>query len=174
MKIVLIAALNDERIIGRNGDLPWHYRQDMQHFMATTMGAPCIMGRRTYESFPRRPLPGRPNLVLSRQVDYDLASGAQRFENLPTALDHCRQQASECVFICGGQGVYEAALPLAHQMILTHVPDRVDDGDTYFPEWSEQEWEIVDEREEVGLRYLTYDRIAAPHVLSTPDPIAPL
>ena len=174
MKIVLIAALNAARIIGREGGLPWHYRQDMLHFMDTTMGAPCIMGRRTYESFPRRPLPGRPNLVLTRQADYDLATGAQRFEDLPAALDHCHRQDTASVFICGGQGVYEAALPMADQMILTHVPDQVDDGDTYFPAWNEQEWEIVGERSEGGLRYVTYDRIVAPQSLSTPDPVAPL
>ncbi|MBT4100603.1 MAG: dihydrofolate reductase [Gemmatimonadetes bacterium] len=158
MKIALIAALNAQRVIGRAGDIPWHYKQDMLHFMRTTMGAPCIMGRLTYESFPRRPLPGRPNLVLSRQQDYALAEGAHRFDDLPTALQHCRELNAEFAFVCGGQGVYERALPLAHQMILTHVPDVVDDADTFFPTWDAAAWQIVDDREEDGLRYVTYER----------------
>jgi dihydrofolate reductase len=158
MKIALIAALNAQRVIGRAGDIPWHYRQDMLHFMRTTMGAPCIMGRLTYESFPKRPLPGRPNLVLSRQQDYPLAEGARRFDDLATALGYCRQLNTAFAFVCGGQAVYEQALPLADQMILTHVPDVVDGADTFFPAWDAAAWQIVDDTEEDRLRYVTYER----------------
>ena len=161
MKISLIAALNEQHVIGHAGGMPWHYKADMQHFMSTTMGAPCVMGRKTYESFPRRPLPGRLNLVLTRQEKYELAEGALRFDDLDGALEHCRNLPCETVYICGGQGVYEQALPVANQMILTHVPDVVDDGDTYFPVWSAEEWKIVDVREEDGLRYLTYERVTS-------------
>ncbi len=161
MILSLIAALNAQHVIGRKGTLPWHYRADMEHFMRTTMGAPCIMGRRTYESFPRRPLPGRENLVLTRNTTYELARGARRFDDLTAAIDHCQQLRSERVYICGGQSVYEAALPQAQQMVLTFVPDVIDDGDTFFPQWPGQQWQIVDEREEAGLRYVTYDRVAS-------------
>jgi dihydrofolate reductase len=156
VKICLIAALSPDLVIGRDGDMPWHYPADMKHFMRTTIGHPCIMGRRTYESFPKRPLPKRPNLVLTQNAQCDL-TGAQRFADLTAALNHCRAQDCPVVYICGGGGVYREALPLGHEMILTHVPDRVE-GDTYFPAWNETDWEIVDEVSEEGLRFLTYHR----------------
>lgn len=157
MKISLIAAVSPDLVIGHNGDLPWRYPADMEHFMRTTVGHACIMGRRTYESFPRRPLPRRPNLVLTRKSDYELAPGVLRFDTLTAALAHCRQQQHEQVFICGGGGVYRDALPLADEMILTHVPDRVT-GDTYFPQWDEHAWQIVDEKSEDDLRFSYYQR----------------
>lgn len=157
MKICLIAAVSPDLVIGQDGDLPWRYPADMKHFMGTTMGHPCIMGRLTYESFPRRPLPKRPNLVLTRRQDYELAAGAQRFDTLASALTYCRRQPYDKAFICGGGGVYSEALAQADEMILTHVPDQVQ-GDTYFPQWSEDEWQIVDEKLEDSLRFSIYQR----------------
>jgi dihydrofolate reductase len=157
MRISLIAAVSPDRVIGQDGALPWRYASDMQHFMRTTTGYPCIMGRRTYESFPRRPLPRRPNLVLTRDSAYPLAAGVLRFDNLTSALEHCRAGQHTVAYVCGGGGVYQEALPLADEMILTHVPDRVD-GDTFFPTWHEDEWQIVDEKSEDGLRFVFYRR----------------
>lgn len=157
MKISLIAAVSPDLVIGRDGDLPWRYPADMKHFMRTTIGHPCIMGRRTYESFPKRPLPKRPNLVLTRQVDYALTAGASRFEDLLTALDHCRKESAAVVFVCGGGGVYREALPMADEMILTHVPDQVQ-GDTHFPVWDPEVWQVVDEKLQDGLRFSFYQR----------------
>ncbi len=157
MKASLIAAVSPDLVIGREGQIPWHYSADMNHFMRTTIGHPCIMGRLTYESFPRRPLPKRPNLVLTRNADYVLASGALRFADLGAALAHCRAEERPVAYVCGGSSVYCEALPLADEMILTHVPDRVE-GDTRFPEWSQQEWHIVDEKSEGELRFSFYQR----------------
>ncbi|MFP6643015.1 MAG: dihydrofolate reductase [Candidatus Latescibacterota bacterium] len=157
MKVSLIAAVSPDLIIGREGDMPWHYPIDMRHFMDTTIGHPCIMGRLTYESFPRRPLPRRPNLVLTRNADYVLKTGAVRFDNLLAALDHCRAEDRPVVYICGGGGVYREALPLADEMIITHVPDRVE-GDTHFPAWKPEEWQVVDEKSEEDLRFSVYQR----------------
>jgi len=157
MKISLIAAVSPDLVIGRDGDMPWHYPADMKHFMRTTIGHPCIMGRRTYESFPRRPLPKRPNLVLTRNADYLLRAGAVRFDDLLAALAHCRTEDRPVAYVCGGGGVYREALPLADEMILTHVPDRVE-GDTYFPVWNQEEWQVVDEKSEDGLRFSVYQR----------------
>lgn len=158
MKISLIAALSPDRVIGADGDMPWHYPLDLKHFMRTTMGHPCIMGRRTYESFPKRPLPKRPNLVLTRDESYELADGVLRFDGLDSALAHCREAGHPVAYICGGGGVYADALPRADEMILTHVPDRVD-GDTHFPAWDAQEWQVVDEKSEGGLRFCWYARV---------------
>ena len=159
MRIVLIAAVSPDLAIGRGGTLPWHYPADMAHFMSTTVGHPCVMGRRTYESFPRRPLPRRPNLVLTRSPDYRLAPGARAFPDLDAALAHCRAGGHEVVFICGGESIYRQALPAAHEMILTHVPDDVQ-GDTHFPAWDAQVWDVVDEKTEGDLRFCTYRRHA--------------
>lgn len=157
MKISLIAAVSPDGVIGRDGDLPWRYPADMKHFMDTTDGHPCIMGRRTYESFPRRPLPRRLNLVLTRDPHYPLPAAVLRFSDLTAALDHCRALGAPVVFVCGGESVYRESLPLADELVLTHVPDRVQ-GDTHFPEWSAAEWEVVAGRQEGPLRFCTYRR----------------
>ncbi|MEE2657205.1 MAG: dihydrofolate reductase [Candidatus Latescibacterota bacterium] len=157
MKITLIAALAGNRVIGRDGSLPWRFPVDMRHFMRTTMGNPCIMGRRTYESFPKRPLPGRLNIVLTRNIDYTLPDGALRCHDLASALRHCTDIGSERVYICGGASVYRDALPDADEMILTHIPGDYE-GDVRFPEWDGQEWQIVGTCEETGLRFSTYQR----------------
>lgn len=157
MKICLIAAVSPDLVIGNEGDLPWHHQADMKHFMKTTLGHPCIMGRRTYESFPRSPLPRRPNLVLTRNAEYPLPAEVDRFADLPAALTHCRAAGYDTAYICGGEGVYREAMPLATEMLLTHVPDRVA-GDTHFPAWEAAAWDVVDERREAGLRWATYQR----------------
>lgn len=161
MRRILIAALSPDLVIGRDGKLPWHYPEDMRHFMRTTLGHPCIMGRRTYESFPRRPLPGRLNLVLTRNPGYAVSSGAETWGTLEDALERCAASASERVYILGGEGVFRQAIGSADEMVLTHVPDRVD-GDTHFPQWDPATWQIVDTREAGGLRYVTYCRRPAP------------
>jgi len=157
MKIHLIAAVSPDLVIGRGGGLPWHYPADMRHFMRTTMGHPCLMGRRTWESLPRKPLPGRPNLVLTRNPDFAAVEGMQPFHGLEAALDHCRRAGWPRVYVCGGASVYAEALPLAHEMVLTRVPDRAE-GETRFPEWDPREWTVTEEREEGPLRFVTYRR----------------
>lgn len=159
MEIVLIAAVSPDLVIGRDGGLPWHYPADLAHFLRTTLGHPCIMGRRTYESFPRRPLPGRSNLVLTRDSAYPLAPGVLRFGDLDSALAHLRAERCPTAFVCGGEGVYRQALPLADAMVLTHVPDRVA-GDTRFPAWRDDDWELVAERADGPLRFCHYRRRA--------------
>ena len=157
MRIILIAAVSPGLVIGRDGGLPWHRPDDMRHFMGTTVGHPCIMGRRTYESFPRRPLPGRLNLVVTGNARYEVGAGALVFPSPDAALDHCRRLNAERAFVLGGEGIYRQMLPGADEMILTHVPDRVE-GDRHFPAWDEAEWEIVDSIEKGELRFLTYQR----------------
>lgn len=157
MRITLIAAVSPDLVIGRDGRLPWHYPEDMRFFARTTIGHPCIVGRRTYESFPRRPLPKRPNVVVTRNAAYEVAPGALALPSTEAALDHCRSLGARRAMVLGGEEIYRQILPVAHEMILTHVPDRVE-GDTCFPQWDENEWEIVDSREEGALRFVTYQR----------------
>lgn len=157
MELILIAALNPQRLIGRDGGLPWHYRADLQHFKRTTLGHPILAGRRTYESFPVRPLPGRPNIVLSRDPAYRVAEGVYLCANLEAALQRGRETATGKLFVVGGAELYRLTLPLADQLLLTWVPDQVE-GDTYFPPWPETEWRETESRCEGPLRFVTYRR----------------
>jgi len=157
MRITLIAAVSPDLVIGVDGGMPWHYPADMRHFMRTTMGHPCIVGRRTYESFPRRPLPRRPNLVITRDASYRAGADAMVFTSPEAALDHCRSARAERVFVLGGEAIYRHMLPAAHEMVLTHVPDEVR-GDAHFPAWSEADWQVVDNTEKGALRFVTYQR----------------
>lgn len=157
MKLILIAALNPRRLIGRKGTLPWHYPADLQHFKRSTLGHPILAGRKTYESFQRRPLPGRPNLVLSRDPGYQVPAGVYLCHTLGEALDCGRRLGTGKLFVVGGAQLYELTLPIADELSLTWVPDLVE-GDTFFPSWDEAEWAEVETREEGVLRFVSYRR----------------
>jgi len=138
MKIIIIVAMTKDRLIGRGGRLPWHDSEDLKHFKRTTSGHAVIMGRRTWESIGR-PLPDRRNIVISRQTDFR-AAGADVVHSLQEAIDLCRQRAEEQAFIIGGAQLYEQALPMADEMIVTSVEAECRRGDTFFPPWDESEW----------------------------------
>ncbi|MSR82361.1 MAG: dihydrofolate reductase [Candidatus Latescibacteria bacterium] len=157
MKLILIAALNPHRLIGREGGLPWHYPADLKHFKRSTLGHPILAGRKTYESFQRRPLPGRPNLVLTRDPGYQVPAGVYRCHTLEEALACGRQLDTGKLFVVGGAQLYEQTLMIADELLLTWVPDLVV-GDTYFPEWNKSEWEVGESREEGVLRFVSYRR----------------
>ncbi len=127
-QLILIAAMAKNRVIGRDGRIPWHIPEEQQRFKAITMGHTLLMGRRTYESIGR-PLPGRRTIVISRQHDY-AAPGCRVAASLGEALSLCAQE--EKVFIAGGGGLYQEALPLADALILS-VLDREMAGDVFFP-----------------------------------------
>lgn len=159
MDTVIIAALTAARVIGRDGQLPWHYPADMRHFERTTTGHPCVMGRRTYESFPRRPLRNRTNIVLTRNPDYEVPPGVVLMDDLGTASAFAAAAGASKLFVLGGVRVYEQALPTVDEMILTHIPLQVE-GDAYFPEWDARQFEVV-ERQPLGdgeLEVVTYRR----------------
>ena len=143
-KITLIAAMADNRAIGQDGDMPWHLPRELQHFKAATMGHTIVMGRKTHESIGR-PLPGRQNVVISRQPGYS-AEGCDCAESLEQAI---RIAQSEEVMIIGGGQIYAAAMPLADRMILTLV-ECTPEADTWFPTWSESDWQITGERQELA------------------------
>ena len=139
MEIALIYARAANGVIGKDGTMPWHLPEDMAHFKQLTQGAPVIMGRKTWDSLPPRfrPLPGRTNIVVSRQVDWN-ESGAQRASSLRDALRICEQ--SPTVWVIGGAQIYAEALPLAHRLEVTEI-DRDFEGDAHAPvlgsEWVE-------------------------------------
>ena len=138
MNIALIVAISEDGTIGDQGKIPWHIREDLQRFKRLTMGHPIIMGRKTYESIGK-PLPGRTNIVLTQSASFTAPPGVLTFASLNAALDHCRRQNEQSVFIIGGRKVYEAALPLADKLFVTEVHRRVA-GDTTFPDYNRDEW----------------------------------
>ena len=159
MKLILIAALNQDRLIGAEGSLPWHYPADLQHFKRSTLGHPILAGRKTFESFPRRPLPGRPNIVLTRDRGYQVPEGVYRCHSLAEALARGAALGTGKLYAVGGAQIYQLCLPLADEMLLTWVPDRLA-GDTYFPAWDEGDWTEAESRQEGPLRFVTYRRAA--------------
>ena len=132
-------------VIGRGGGLPWRLAADMRRFRALTLGKPVIMGRKTWESLPRRPLPGRLNVVLSRQPEYE-ATGAVAADNFAEALAIAREQAAEDgkdeVCVIGGADLFALALPRAARIYLTEV-DGEPAGDVIMPPLDESGWREV-------------------------------
>ncbi len=145
MKISLIWAMDRNRVIGRSNDLPWHLARDMKHFMTTTRGHPVIVGRRTFESMDRRPLPGRPTIVVTSDRQYQ-APGAVVVGDLDAALAEaaarCGEMAVDEAFIIGGARLYRLGLEVADRLYVTEVDAQVE-GDTFFPELDWAGWQPV-------------------------------
>lgn len=154
-RIQLVVAYSANRVIGRNNTLPWRLPSDLQHFKRVTMGKPIIMGRNTWHSLGR-PLPGRPNLVLSRDPGFT-AEGATMHPNLASAIAACGD--AEAICIIGGEQVFKAALDIADEIIATEVHAQVE-GDTFFPElpsgWVEVERFAQPEENGLAFDFVTY------------------
>ncbi|HQQ72049.1 MAG TPA: dihydrofolate reductase [Alicycliphilus sp.] len=141
MEIALIYARAANGVIGKDGSMPWHLPEDLAHFKALTQGCPVIMGRKTWDSLPARfrPLPGRANIVITRQEDWS-ESGVQRVSSLREALSLAEQTGGATAWIMGGAQIYAQALPLATRIEVTEIA-RDFDGDAHAPtpgpEWVE-------------------------------------
>ena len=162
---VIIVACTKDFAIGRNGDLLYHISDDLKRFKSLTMGHPIIMGRKTFESFPNGALPGRRNIVVTRNNEYS-AIGADTALSLKDALSMCGDD--EEPFVIGGGEIYVEALPLAKRMELTLIDALAPDADTFFPALSSSEWGISmddiefdrrDDRCGVKYTFLSLDRI---------------
>jgi len=131
--------------IGVSGNLPWHLADDLAFFKQATLNKPIIMGRRTWESLPKRPLPKRDNIVLTRDWAYQ-AEGGRTFSALRPAIEAgkalARAAGQSEVFVVGGQALYQACLPLADLLYITEVDTTVE-GDAFFPDFDESEFEEV-------------------------------
>ena len=145
MEKIIISALDEERAIGKSGDIPWHYPEDLKYFKEKTTGYSVLMGRKTYESLPEdfRPLPDRENIVLTRS-DPKFNESVKVVNSLEEAYQSAE---NEKLFIAGGASVYEQTLDDADKIILTKIPG-THDGDTFFPEWDEENWDLESKREE--------------------------
>lgn len=148
----LIAAVAENGVIGNDNALPWHLPDDLKRFKAITMGHPVIMGRKTYESIGR-PLPGRRNIVISRNPEY-MADGCETATSLPAAIAAC-SGASDEVFVIGGAQIYAEAMPQARRLYLTEIR-RAFEGNARFPAVDSTQWrEVSRERFQTpeGLKY---------------------
>ena len=173
MQIAIYVAIAENGVIGSKGGLPWRLSTDLKRFKAGTMGKPIVMGRKTWESFPKRPLPGRLNIVVTRDKAYR-AEGAETASSLRDAITlaeiraRCMAVADEICVIGGGE-IYAQALPLADRLHVTHVLASVD-GDTVFPTIDPAIWHLAraevfpaGEKDSHATRYAVYERRAAVH-----------
>lgn len=139
MLVSLIAAIAENRVIGRDNDLPWRIRDDMRFFKETTQRHPVIMGRRNFDAMGQ-PLPRRHNIVITRRTDFS-PSGVTVVASIEDALRAAanQQEPTDEAFVIGGAQIYELAFPYAHRFYRTRVLAKVQ-GDVYFPEFDESEW----------------------------------
>ncbi|WP_136605920.1 dihydrofolate reductase [Paenibacillus dokdonensis] len=161
MSMTFIWAMGENRVIGRNNGLPWRLPRDMAFFKEQTMGKKVLMGRKTWESFGGKPLPGRTNIILTRDPEYT-APGAQIIHTIDEALGLGNEEE---LMVIGGSEIYRALLPNADCLVVTKI-DEIFEGDTFFPEINESEWKCVqevqgirDEKNPYDYRFCTYIRV---------------
>ncbi|MCX5865169.1 MAG: dihydrofolate reductase [Deltaproteobacteria bacterium] len=157
MKIILIAAMAKNRVIGRGNAIPWHIPGEQQRFKAITMGHTLIMGRKTFESIGRA-LPGRKTVIISRNREYR-AAGCSVANSLIAAIALCPE--TETIFIAGGGEIYREALPLAESIYLT-VLDREVTGDIFFPEFDLQQFRTISTERVEGPEPYTFTVFSRP------------
>ncbi len=162
MKISMIAAMTQDRVIGLNGDMPWHLPDDLKFFKTKTTGKPVIMGRKTFESIGSRPLPNRPNVVISRNPELSIPN-VQVFQSVEQALDAFARE--EELIIMGGGQLYQQMLARADRLYLTLIDAKIK-GDTFFPDWTALCWKEVerqshpvDERHAHAFEFVTLERM---------------
>lgn len=164
MIISLIAAMSQNRVIGRDNDLPWKLPDDMKFFQRTTRGHVVIMGRKNYDSLPAsyKPLPNRTNVILTRQAGFK-AEDCVVFDNLEGALNFSKNKGEQEVFVIGGGQIYDQAIEKSDRIYLTEIEAEID-GDTFFPElgadWKEvsREHHSADERHQYAFDFVTYEK----------------
>ncbi|MFM8453631.1 MAG: dihydrofolate reductase [Gammaproteobacteria bacterium] len=165
MKLSLIAALSENRVIGKNNQLPWHLPEDLKLFKQLTMGKPIIMGRQTFESIGR-PLPGRLNLILSRQTSHYLHNLEEKYSNilvfqsLEALFNNALFSDSSIdpeVFVIGGSQVYKACLPWVHRLYLSRIPGYYE-GDSFFPNLNWEEWSLIKSEPNLGFVFEIWEK----------------
>ena len=168
MKVALIVAMDSERGIGKNNDLMWHLPADMQFFRETTKGHIVVMGRKNYDSIPEkfRPLPGRLNVVLTRNKDFT-APNCLVFHSIADCFEHFKNETERTIFIIGGGEIYKMALASENlsEMYITKIEGTFG-ADTFFPEFDENEWKQecigtheIDEKHTHSFKFYNYSKL---------------
>ena len=141
MRVSMIVAMAENRVIGRDGGMPWHLSADLKYFKRVTMGAPVIMGRKTFDSIGR-PLPGRINIIVTRDLDHS-HDGVDTVYDMKSAFSLAQQKAMKDgkteIFVIGGAQIYELALPDADRLYITEIHQTIQ-GDAIFPPFDKEEW----------------------------------
>jgi dihydrofolate reductase len=160
-RIALIAAQAENRVIGLDNQMPWHLPEDLQYFKKVTLGKPVIMGRKTFESIGR-PLPGRTNIVVTRQAQWQ-AAGVVTAQTLEAAFELAAAEKPDELMVIGGAQIYAETLPLAQRIYLTQI-NKTFEGDAWFPELG-AEWKQLSrqdghsEKQALGYSFLTFERV---------------
>jgi dihydrofolate reductase len=152
MLISAIVAMSENRVIGKDNQLPWHLPADLKHFKEITMGKPILMGRKTYESIGRL-LPGRENVIITRNADFKVP-GAQVFHSPLAAIAGMRQYPE--IMVIGGSELYQVMFPLFNRIYMTLVYANIE-GDSYFPEVNLADWKLVSQIEHEADEKNTFD-----------------
>ena len=164
MKLCLIVAVSRNGVIGLNNQLPWHLPEDLKYFKSVTMGKPIVMGRKTYDSIGR-PLPGRTNIVITRDASWS-APGVEVAQTLEAALElgatACKAAGAEEIMVIGGEQIYRMTLDSAERLYLTQVDAEVE-GDAFFPEidpevWKQVSVQVPEKTDTHPYRFLILDR----------------
>jgi dihydrofolate reductase len=159
--ISIIVAVSEDLGIGKNNELLWRIPEDLRRFKKLTYGKTVIMGRKTWESLPGKPLPGRKNIVIT-DIPHDCCNGAEIAYSIEDALSKCRQD--EEVFIIGGGSIYQQFMTLADRLYVTHIHSKLP-ADVYFPKIDRKKWEIISKEDyksgsagNISYTYIIYSR----------------
>lgn len=155
MTLAAIVAHDPNLVIGREGELPWHYSKDLKYFKKVTMGHPIIMGRVVFEELNEKPLPGRENIVLSRSRNYE---HVPTFNAIQAALDYIADE--DIAFVIGGAEVYRQLMPKVEKLFVTEIHEEYQ-GDTYFPEYRHEIgsiWKEIKRDTHSELSFVVYER----------------
>lgn len=158
MRIVIISAIASNRIIGRsNGEMPWHIKEEFQHFKNVTLGSPIIMGRKTFETLGK-PLKGRENIIISRNKNFKVEfEEIKIFHSIKDSINYCELKSYEKAFIIGGGEIYRQALDIADEMILSFMKFEAE-GDVVFPEFESDSWQKVSTEDREQFEVVKYVR----------------
>lgn len=142
MEKIIIAAVSKNRVIGRDGNIPWHLKEELSHFKNTTTGFPVLMGRKTWESI-NKPLENRSNIILTHKTDFSFShSNVVICNSISEALLYCERNNFQKLFIIGGQDIFEQSMSIADKIIISELKIEAD-GDRFFPQINSNEWQLV-------------------------------
>ena len=154
-EVIIIAAMAKNRVIGKDNKIPWYIKDDFKHFKELTLNNPIIMGKNTFLSLPKKPLPKRENIVLTFSK-YSFSYDNITIKNsIKDAFEYCKNKNYPKIYIIGGASIYKQSIDLVDKIELT-VIDKDYEGDTYFPEFDLNKWKLIKEEKNKGYSFLTY------------------
>lgn len=159
MRISIIVAVAKNGVIGKaNGEMPWHVKEEFQHFKNTTLGYPVVMGRKTFETLGK-PLKGRQNIIVTRNLSFSINyPEVVILHSLDEAINYCQLKGEKQLFIIGGGEIYKQAIPLADEMIISVMKFEAE-GEVRFPEFNNNNWKVVSTEDHEKFEIFRYERV---------------